>query len=152
MCITLCTIVAHNIAQNRPDSFPPYPPDNHHCSDDVYLREGGIQQMQSLVPQSLQKMTFYVCVPFNCIKYLFMATLWNRQAIMLLPCGFYLLSSCCSSPNLSGGRSEMCCARGSLKTQDAKITQKIASAHHRTTLSGCIFATKACIDNRKKTC
>jgi len=41
VCITLCTIVAHNIAQNRPDSFPPYPPDNHHCSDDVYLREGG---------------------------------------------------------------------------------------------------------------
>ena len=24
--IALCTIVAHNIAQNRPDSFPPYPP------------------------------------------------------------------------------------------------------------------------------
>jgi len=39
--MALCTIVAHNIAQNRPDSFPPYPPDNHHCSDDVYLREGG---------------------------------------------------------------------------------------------------------------
>ena len=29
VCIALCTIVAHNIAQNRPDSFPPYPPDNH---------------------------------------------------------------------------------------------------------------------------
>ena len=43
MCNALCTIVAHNIAQNRPDSFPPYPPDNHHCSDDVYLREGGEQ-------------------------------------------------------------------------------------------------------------
>ena len=41
VCIALCTIVAHNIAQNRPDSFPPYPPDNHHNSDDVYLREGG---------------------------------------------------------------------------------------------------------------
>jgi len=41
VCIALCTIVAHNIAQNRPDSFPPYPPDNHHCSDDVYLREVG---------------------------------------------------------------------------------------------------------------
>jgi len=38
VCIALCTI----IAQNRPDSFPPYPPDNHHCSDDVYLREGGV--------------------------------------------------------------------------------------------------------------
>ena len=43
VCIVLCTIVAHNIAQNRPDSFPPYPPDYHHCSDDVYLREGGLQ-------------------------------------------------------------------------------------------------------------
>jgi len=41
VCIALCTIVAHNIAQNRPDSFPPYPPENHHCSDDVDLREGG---------------------------------------------------------------------------------------------------------------
>jgi len=41
VCIALCTIVAHNIAQNRPDNFPSYPPDNHHCSNDVYLREGG---------------------------------------------------------------------------------------------------------------
>jgi len=41
VCIALCTIVAHNIAQNRPDNFPSYPLDNHHCSDDVYLREGG---------------------------------------------------------------------------------------------------------------
>ena len=38
-------IVAQNIAQNRPDSFPPYPPDNHHSSDDVYLREGGAAQL-----------------------------------------------------------------------------------------------------------
>jgi len=30
--------------------------------------------------------------------------------------------------------------------------QKMPSGHHRTTLSGCVFATKACIDNRKKTC
>jgi len=41
VCIALCTIVAHNIAQNRHDNFPSYPPDNHHCSDDVYLREEG---------------------------------------------------------------------------------------------------------------
>jgi len=41
VCIALCTIIAHNIAQNRPDNFPSYPPDNHHYSDDVYLREGG---------------------------------------------------------------------------------------------------------------
>jgi len=41
VCSSLCTIVAHNTAQNRPDNFPSYPPDNHHCSDDVYLRKGG---------------------------------------------------------------------------------------------------------------
>ena len=29
MCIALQTIVAHNTAQNRPDNFPSYPPDNH---------------------------------------------------------------------------------------------------------------------------
>ena len=50
VCITLCIIVAHNIAQNRPDSFPPYPPDNHHISDDVYLREGGSERWGILFP------------------------------------------------------------------------------------------------------
>jgi len=45
VCIALCTIAAHNIVQNRPENFPPYPPDNHHCSDDVYLREGGNLQL-----------------------------------------------------------------------------------------------------------
>ena len=39
VCSSLCTIVAHNIAQNRPDNFPSCPPENHHCSDDVYLRK-----------------------------------------------------------------------------------------------------------------
>ena len=42
MCIALCTIVTHSIAQNRPDSFPPYPPDNHHCSDDDGRGDGPI--------------------------------------------------------------------------------------------------------------
>jgi len=45
-----------------------------------------------------------------------------------------------------------CAARGSLEIQDSKMTQKSPSAHYRTTLSGYIFAAKACIDNRKKTC
>ena len=40
--------------------------------------------------------------------------------------------------------------RGSLKIQDAKSRQKSPSGHHRTTLSGYTFATKARIDNRKK--
>jgi len=40
----------------------------------------------------------------------------------------------------------MCCMLLA-EIQDAK---KSPSGHHRTALSGCIFATKACIDNRKK--
>ena len=43
VCIALCTTAAHNIAQKRPDNFPSYPSDNHHCSNDVYLKEDGIR-------------------------------------------------------------------------------------------------------------
>jgi len=44
-----------------------------------------------------------------------------------------------------------CAARGSLKMQDAKkIAKKSPPAHHRTILSGYIFAIKARIDNWKK--
>jgi len=41
-------------------------------------------------------------------------------------------------------------ARGSVQMQDPKSRQKSPSGHHPTTLSGYIFATEACIDNRKK--
>jgi len=41
-------------------------------------------------------------------------------------------------------------ARGSLKIQDAKNVRNSPSAHHRTTLSGYIFATKADVDNPEK--
>jgi len=43
-------------------------------------------------------------------------------------------------------------ARGSLKKyRTQKIAKNSTSGHHRTTLSNYIFATKAIIDNRKKT-
>ena len=38
------------------------------------------------------------------------------------------------------------------KYSTQKVTKKSPSGHHRTNLSGYIFATKACIDNRGKTC
>ena len=85
---------------------------------------------------------------------------------------FLLLSSffSFSSPNLSGRtldvyhtsthgvalvrilghRSETWCTRLTEKYRTQKSHQKSPSRHHRTTLSGHIFATKACIDNRKK--
>jgi len=52
------------------------------------------------------------------------------------------------STNL-GCRSEMCCMRLAA-IQDAKVAKNSPSTHHRTTLSGYIFTTKAHIDNRKK--
>jgi len=77
---------------------------------------------------------------------------------------FFLLFS---SPNLSGRRMHVyhtsthdvvlvrvqnaglkCAARW--KMQDPITRQKSPSGHHRTTLAGYIFATKARIDNRKK--
>jgi len=42
--------------------------------------------------------------------------------------------------------SEMCCTR--LAANTGRKTSPFW--HHRTTLSGCIFAAEACIDNRKK--
>jgi len=36
VCISLCTTVVHNTAQNSSDNLPSYPPGNHHCSDAVY--------------------------------------------------------------------------------------------------------------------
>ena len=48
-------------------------------------------------------------------------------------------------------RSEMCMLRAARwKYRTQKIAKQSPSGHHLTTLSGYIFATKACIDNRKK--
>jgi len=48
--VSLCTTVVHNTAQNSSDNFPSYPPDNHHCSDDVYWR--GTEGCRRLPPQT----------------------------------------------------------------------------------------------------
>jgi len=44
----------------------------------------------------------------------------------------------------------MRCTRLTENAGRKKIAKNSPSAHHRTTLSSCIFATKARIDNRKK--
>jgi len=41
VCVSLCTTVIHNIAQNSSDYLPSYPPDKHQRSDAVCGREGG---------------------------------------------------------------------------------------------------------------
>jgi len=49
-------------------------------------------------------------------------------------------------------RSETCRTGLAVNTGRKKVVRKSPSGHHRTILSGYIFATKARIDNRKKIC
>jgi len=98
-----------------------------------------------------------------------MVALCNRADHYIFILWFLLIFS---SPNLSRRRLDVChtsthgvalvrisdaglkrAARGPLQIQDAKkIVKNLPSGHHRRTLSGYIFATKTCIDNRKQTC
>jgi len=80
VCIALCTIVAHNIAQNRPDNFPSYPPDNHHCSNDVYLREGGSTCVNNFCPRLLGSVT--PCRIWTCDLFIASPT---QQALPVAP-------------------------------------------------------------------
>jgi len=126
--------------------------------------------------QYLVSTSYVCCMPTLSLQNLVwpISLLWPpyviEQAIIFLPCGFFLsiFYLYFSSRNRSGRRLDVyhtskldvalvwtynaglkCAARGSLEIQDAKIRQKSPSANHRTTLLGYIFATKACIDNRK---
>ena len=99
----------------------------------------------------------------------FMVALWNRadhyifMLLIVLSSSFFLASSqppqigCLPyfhtwrgpSANLEC-RSETCCTRLAENTGRKKSRQKSPSGHHRTNLSGYIFAMKARIDNPKK--
>jgi len=100
-----------------------------------------------------------------------MAALWNKAGHCIFALWFLLLfiylffvaysqpsqtgclpyfhTWCGLSANL-GCISETCCMRLAENTGRKKIVKNSLSAHHRTTLSGYVFATKAHIDNRKK--
>ena len=77
-------------------------------------------------------------------------TTYIRQGVHHVGCLPYFHTWCGLSANLRC-RSETCCKRLAENT-GCKSRQKSPSGHHRITLSGYIFATKAHIDNRKKTC
>jgi len=110
VCSSLCTIVAHNTAQNRPDNFPSCPPDNHHCSDDGYLREREALSLElvhlllagsdcvieiSTLPSDVWLMTvtwFYSLVePFCCVFPIFYLLVFILLIIGLL--FIYILTS-----------------------------------------------------------
>ena len=85
--------------------------------------------------------------------------LWNRADhyifmlwfVLQIGCLPYFHTWCGLSANLRCS-SETCCTWLAESTARKKSRQKSPSGHHRTTLSGCIFATEAHIDNQKKTC
>ena len=114
------------------------------------------------------KRMFFVCLHHS---FLVMVALRNRADHYIFALWFLLLSFFFfSSPNLSRRRldvchtsthgtwcglnanlrcrSETCCTRLAGNAWTQKIRQKSPSWHHRSTLSGYIFATKARIDNR----
>jgi len=93
------------------------------------------------------------------------------QAIIFLPCGFFLYLSfffflaecqpsqigclpyfhtCCGLCANLRCRSETCCTQLAVKYRTQKSRQKLPSGHHHTTLLGYIFATKAHTTVRKK--
>jgi len=85
--------------------------------------------------------TLYFCPVVSFYLFLFLTQSQPLQ-IGRLPC---FDTWCGLGANLEC-MSEMCCTRLAGNTG----CKKSPSAHHRTTLSGYIFATKALIDNRKK--
>ena len=112
-----------------------------------------------------------------CSFFLLSSSLWSPyvigQTIIFLPCDFYLSFFFLFFPPLISAVGDwistillhmawpycefrmhvwnlLHAARCKYRTQ--KSRQKSPSGHHRTTLSGYIFATTTRIDNRKKTC
>jgi len=96
-----------------------------------------------------------------------MVTLRNRADHYILPYGFYLLSSFFLFPRLISAVGDwmstilphmvwpLCKWRLHVwnvlhEARWKYRTKKSPFLHHHTTLSGCIFAAEACIDNRKK--
>ena len=81
---------------------------------------------------------------FLSLFFIFFLAYFQRPQIGCLP---YFHTWCGPSANLEC-RSEMCCTRLAGNTG----RKKSPFWHHRTILLGYIFGTKACINNRKKTC
>jgi len=90
VCTALCTIVAHNTAQHRPDNFPSCPPDDHHCSDDVFLRERGVHLIHVSLdpPQSKSQTASRSVEPFSYSSPQSVPILYNERPFPPQNCHF----------------------------------------------------------------
>ena len=97
-----------------------------------------------------QMRTLYFCPVVSSIFFLFFLSSPNlsrhRLDVYQLP---YFHTWRGSRANLEC-RSERRCTQLTANAGPKNVAKKSPSGHHPTTLSGYIFATKACIDNRKK--
>jgi len=92
--------------------------------------------------------TLFIFSSCSLLFFLFFLSSFPRLISAVADWMSYFHTWCDLSANLEC-MSEMCCTwlAGNAGRKIAKISP---SGHHRTTLLGCIFATKVCIDNRKK--
>ena len=86
--------------------------------------------------------------PHSSSFFLFLLAYSQPSQVGCLP---YFHTWCVLSANLQC-RSEMCCSRLAANAGPKNVAKNdhLDSGHHRTTLSGYIFVTTACIDSRKK--
>ena len=96
----------------------------------------------------MRTLYFYPVVSSSSSNSFFFFSSPNLSGRIQSGCRPYFYTWCGVSANLRR-RSETCCTQPAENT-DRKSRQKSPSGHHRTNLSGYIFATKARIDNRKK--
>ena len=83
----------------------------------------------------------------RCFFYLLLLLFLAYSQLSYIGCVPYFHTWCGFRANLEC-RSEMCCTRLAEKMTQ-KSQKNSPSAHHHTTLLGCVFANKAHIDNRK---
>jgi len=155
VCVSLCTTVVHNTAQNSSDNCHSYPPDNHHSLPGtyVYRRAGAVYCIftryvkMSIYGHPIEEgRPLYFChVVSSCIFFSRLISAiadWMSAILphMVWPYWKFKMQIW----NL------LHAARWKFMMQT--VAKKSPSGHHRTTLSGYIFTTKLHINNRKKTC
>jgi len=124
--MTLCTVIAHNIAQNRPDNFPSYP----------------TITIALIMVALWNRADHYIFALWFLLSFFFFLA---QSQPLQIGCLLYFHTWCGLSANLEC-RSEMYCTR----LAGNAACKKLPSRHHRATLSTYIFATKAHINNGKK--
>jgi len=122
--------------------------------------------MARIIAELWRRTMHCACTEGELLDCLFMAALWNRAGHYISALWFlsFFFFPCLSQQPQIGCLpyfDTWCGLSANLQRRSENVlhaarwkyrTKKSPFWHHRTTFSGYIFGTKACIDNRKKTC